>query len=44
MSVHPIAMEYIKIFVDAHWSSRKSSLSQLLFMLMTSLAVVVLEA
>ena len=40
VSVYPIAMKYNKIFVDAHWNSRKFSFSQHLFMLMTSWAVV----
>ena len=40
VSVYPIAIKYNKIFVDAHWNSRKYSFSQHLFMLMTSWAVV----
>jgi len=38
--VHPIAIKYNKIFVDAFWNSKKHSFTQHLFALMTSWAVV----
>ena len=40
VTVRPVAIKYNKIFVDAHWNSRKYSFSQHLFTLMTSWAVV----
>ncbi|GBF93567.1 glycerol-3-phosphate acyltransferase [Raphidocelis subcapitata] len=38
--VHPIAIKYNKIFVDAFWNSRRQSFTQHLLKLMTSWAVV----
>ncbi len=39
-TVHPIAIKYNKIFVDAFWNSRRQSFTQHLLKLMTSWAVV----
>eukprot|EP00976_Prorocentrum_cordatum_P060554 1175956-Prorocentrum_minimum.AAC.2 len=39
-TVHPIAIKYNKIFVDAFWNSRRQSFTQHLMRLMTSWAVV----
>ncbi|KAI8471890.1 MAG: acyltransferase-domain-containing protein [Monoraphidium minutum] len=38
--VHPVAIKYNKIFVDAFWNSRRQSFTQHLLKLMTSWAVV----
>jgi glycerol-3-phosphate O-acyltransferase 3/4 len=39
-TVHPIAIKYNKIFVDAFWNSKRMSFTQHLLLLMTSWAVV----
>jgi glycerol-3-phosphate O-acyltransferase 3/4 len=39
-TVHPVAIKYNKIFVDAFWNSRRQSFTQHLMKLMSSWAVV----
>lgn len=39
-TVHPVAIKYNKIFVDAFWNSKRQSFTQHLFRLMSSWAVV----
>jgi glycerol-3-phosphate O-acyltransferase 3/4 len=39
-TVHPVAIKYNKIFVDAFWNSKRQSFTQHLFKLMSSWAVV----
>lgn len=39
-TVHPVAIKYNKIFVDAFWNSKRQSFTQHLFTLMSSWAVV----